>query len=236
MTVRSKVIENQTINVFNLNNLPGMILGFRIGDIKEQSEDSLKNDIFINNVKTNEVLSEATIQLALNGMVMSEFGISDKIQVISAMLSMFSIFKCLVDRYAFIRLGKDNGLFSFEFYKAIFDLFPLLASLFMLELLAWSDDTVPPYVSFVLVFPLHTFWLGIQYLISTMCCGSKKCHGAWVFGPVELLIYMFYIYIYLTLIVSTISLTPLNAIYKLITVYITSSYMLCSTSTYQRRY
>ena len=114
-------------------------------------------------VKTIETMSEATLQLALNGMVIKEFGlefeewfgIKYSIQAVSGILSMISIYKCLVDRFSFIRNGRDMGPVSKEFLKAMADLaFPIL-TIFSIMLFTWSNTSITPELSFVLVICLH---------------------------------------------------------------------------------
>ena len=119
------------------------IFGITIFLIERSEEESLMNDIFLNNVKTHEALSESTIQLALNGLIMNEYEVKDRLQLYSAIISMISMFKCMVDRYSFIRNGQDLGMISFEFIKAVLYLTPPLASVFIFELISWSNNQFP---------------------------------------------------------------------------------------------
>ena len=61
-------------------------------------------------MKTFESLSESTIQLALNGTVMKEFGIEKPwVQITGALLSMLSIYRSFAARYAFVQHNVDPG-------------------------------------------------------------------------------------------------------------------------------
>lgn len=126
-------------------------------------QENLMRDIYLSNVKTIETMSEATLQLALNGMVMKEFGIEYEewygieysIQVISAALSIISIYKCLADRFSFINNGKDLGPVSKDFLKGMVDLAIPILTYFLLMIVTWSAPRIPSEYSLTLVIIIH---------------------------------------------------------------------------------
>ena len=112
------------------------------GIFKEEQVEELINDIYLSNVKTFESLSESTLQLGFNGYVMKEFGVKDPlVQFGSASLSMLSIFRSMAARYAFIQYNKDPG-FSRNFFKALAILFFPTSTLFIFQLLSWTDKSM----------------------------------------------------------------------------------------------
>ena len=106
-------------------------------------------------------MSESTIQLALNGAIIKQFGIKEPIQIVSAILSLTSIYKCIASRYSFIWKGYDTGLFSIDFWKAMVYLFIPIMSLFVFEFLAWSDGFVPSLFPFMILIAMHPIVIGV---------------------------------------------------------------------------
>ena len=127
------------------------------------------NDIYLSNVKILETMSESTFQLALNGMVMKEFGVEDPIQVISGLFSMISIYKALAAQFCFIRNGDNKSMLSWDFAKALTDLAIPILALFTLILASWSEEYIEPPNQFAILFVLHPIVLGIPHFISNRC-------------------------------------------------------------------
>lgn len=183
---------------------------------KLSEEETLMHEIYLSNVKTIETMSEATIQLALNGMVMKEFGlefeelcgIKYSIQAISAALSMISIYKCLVDRFSFIRNDGDKGPVSKEFLKAMGDLAIPILTIFSVMLFTWSDTTMTPELSFVIMMFLHPMMAFIFMLLDILlkqinrCKITKLLESIIMFSPIAYMTSLICIRLYATLLVS----------------------------------
>ena len=125
--------------------------------IKELPTEVLVNDIYLSNVKTFESLSESTIQLALNGTVMKEFGIDVEkpwVQIVGAVLSMLSIYRSLAARYAFLQHNVDPG-FSMKLAKAMgIFLLPTLST-FTLLIATWFAKQVNSIASVATLMYFH---------------------------------------------------------------------------------
>ena len=121
----------------------------------------LINDIYLSNVKTFESLSESTLQLGFNGYVMKEFGVENAwIQIGSVILSMLSIFRSVATRYAFVQCNKDPG-FSINLAKSLAILFFPIGSMFLFQIISWTDESTPPSVGLYQMFLIHPILLGI---------------------------------------------------------------------------
>ena len=67
----------------------------------EEPDKKKENDIFLSHITTIEALSEAGMQLALGGIIIKQYGLANRIQIISPLLSTFSQLKCWISRYTF---------------------------------------------------------------------------------------------------------------------------------------
>ena len=117
-------------------------------------EDSLKNDIYLNNVQTVEALSESTIQLAINGRVTKQFGFESNIQIISGFISLFSIYKCMAVRYAFVQYNKDPGLSKNFFCSLLLWFYPILCMTLLVSV-TWFDRWTPSILLILHLMFLH---------------------------------------------------------------------------------
>ena len=116
-------------------------------------------------MKTFESLSESTIQLALNGTVMKEFGIEKPwLQITGAVLSMLSISRSSAARYAFVQHNVDPG-FTMKLGKAMgILLLPTLSTFtaFTILITAWSAKEVESIVQALILMHFHSvFIIGI---------------------------------------------------------------------------
>ena len=73
-------------------------------------------------IKGLEVFSESAPQLLLNLWIIKQYGVTDPIQIICAILSYVSLYKTLAERVSFIINGQDLGIFSMTFLKSIANL------------------------------------------------------------------------------------------------------------------
>ena len=119
------------------------------------------DDIWLHNVKINEINSESLPQFSLNLWVIKIYGISDPIQVMSAILANLGFFKINADRLCFTRNGQDIGMASWGFVQSFLDLIGPLLSGFFGYLISLSEDCMPAWV--LLMGPLLThpflFWI-----------------------------------------------------------------------------
>ena len=126
-----------------------------------EDEQRSMDDIWLHHVKMNEVCSESFPQSALNLWVLKIYGISDPIQIVSALLACFGLFKILVDRYFFIRNGQDIGIASWSYIKSFLDLIIPYLTGFIGYLIALSEDCMPAWsllVAAVLAHPI-LYWI-----------------------------------------------------------------------------
>ena len=96
-------------------------------------------------IKNLEVFTESVPQLSLNLWIIKQYGVTDPIQVISAILSYVSLYKTLAERVSFIINGKDLGIFSMTFLKSIANLSVMFFSLLIILLFVMSEDAIPPW-------------------------------------------------------------------------------------------
>ena len=100
------------------------------------------DDIWLHNVKLVEVDSESFPQLALNLWVLKVYGVSDPIQLLSAILAFLGFFKISVDRLCFIRNGLDTGIASWNYIKSFLDLIIPFSTAFIFYLCLLSEDCI----------------------------------------------------------------------------------------------
>ena len=126
-----------------------------------EGDQRLMDDIWLHEVKSMEVLSESYPQMALNLWVIKIYGVSDPIQLVSAVLAWVGLIKIVADRYCFIRNGQDIGMASWGFVQSFLDLIGPLLSGFFGYLISLSEDCMPAWV--LLMGPLLThpflFWI-----------------------------------------------------------------------------
>ena len=121
------------------------------------------DDIWLHNVKMCEIFSESIPQLALNLWVIKIYGISDPIQLLSALLAWIGHLKTSVDRLCFIRNGEDVGMASWNYVKSLFDLIIPFSTGFIGYLIGLSEDSQPAWS--LLVAPLLTHPI-ISWIVS----------------------------------------------------------------------
>ena len=114
-----------------------------------EDDQCLMDDIWLHNVKMLEVNSESTPQMALNLWVIKIYGISDPIQLLSALLALIGVFKIQVDRYCFIRNGEDFGIASWTYVKSFLDLIMPFLTSFIGYLIGLSEDCIPAWLLLV---------------------------------------------------------------------------------------
>ena len=126
-----------------------------------EDDQRLMDDIWLHNVKIAEVSSESCPQMALNLWVIKIYGISDPIQLVSALLAFIGVLKIAVDRLCFIRNGQDIGMVSWSYVKSLLDLIISFLTGFIGYLICLSEDCMPAWV--LLMGPLLThpflFWI-----------------------------------------------------------------------------
>ena len=110
------------------------------------------DDIWLHNVKLYEIFSESGPQLALNLWAIKIYGVSDPIQLVSALLAYFGVFKISVDRLCFIRNSEDFGIASLSYVKSFLDVIIPFSTVFICYLIALSEDCLPAWL--LLVGPL----------------------------------------------------------------------------------
>ena len=155
------------------------------------------DDIFINNVKYLELITESGLQFPLTGWVLREYGIEDDIQLISLAISSISMIKCNVDRIAFIRHKRDVGLASREFMATWLEIFiPMQLTFVIGNVASWSDETTPPWFLFYVV--LHRYQLPalLYFLTSTFVVKFKRINA---FMKIMFAIPFMHFFIYLNL-------------------------------------
>ena len=108
-----------------------------------EDDQCLMDDIWLHNVKITEVLSESLPQFSLNLWVIKIYGISDPIQVMSAILAYLGVAKIQVDRFCFIRNDEDVGMASWNYVKSFLDLIIPYSTGFICQLIALSEDCLP---------------------------------------------------------------------------------------------
>ena len=98
---------------------------------------------------------------------MKEFDVKNKwIQFGSASLSMLSILRSMAARYAFIQYNKDPG-FSGNFFKSLAILFFPTVTLFICQLLAWTDKSMQSMVGLWNMVLFHPISLRlVRYIIT----------------------------------------------------------------------
>ena len=90
-----------------------------------------------------EVFTESVPQLSLNLWTIKQYGVTDPIQVISAILSYFSLLKTLAERVALIINGQDLGILSMTFLKSIANLSIVFFSNLINLVFIMSEDAIP---------------------------------------------------------------------------------------------
>ena len=94
-------------------------------------------------------------------MVIREFGVEDSIQLVSAALSMISIYKCLAERFSFIRNNENLGLYSKEFFEGLRDLaIPILGMVYV-QMATWSGVFTLSILPFTLLVTINPIYLGM---------------------------------------------------------------------------
>ena len=129
-------------------------------------EQRLMDDIWLHNVKINEVLSESYPQLALNLWVIKIYGVSDPIQLVSAVLAWVGLIKIIADRYCFIRNGQDVGMASWSYLKSFLDLIIPLSTVFIGYLIGLSEDCIPAWLLPVAALLAHPCSIWIVSMIN----------------------------------------------------------------------
>ena len=114
-----------------------------------EEEQLLMDDIWLHNVKLYEVISESFPQLALNLWVIKIHGISDPVQLLSAVLAYLSFFKIQVDRYCSLRNSEDFGKASWSWVKSFLVLSIPLSTGFICYLITLSEDCMPAWILLV---------------------------------------------------------------------------------------
>ena len=99
-------------------------------------------------IKGLEVFSESAPQLLLNLWIIKQYGVTDPIQVISAILSCVSRYKTIAERISFIINGQDLGILSMTFLKSIANLIVVFFSNLIFLVYVMSEDTIPAWYIF----------------------------------------------------------------------------------------
>ena len=131
-----------------------------------EDDQCLMDDIWLHNVKITEVLSESLPQFALNLWVMKIYGISDPIQVMSAILAYLGFFKINADRLCFTRNGQDIGMASWSYVKSFLDLIIPLSTGFIGCLVSLSEDSQPAWLLLVGQILAHPILLWIVQIVN----------------------------------------------------------------------
>ena len=58
----------------------------------------MENDVFLSHITIIEAFAETGMQLALSGTIIKQFGLADRIQIISPVISTLTQLKCLIHR------------------------------------------------------------------------------------------------------------------------------------------
>ena len=107
------------------------------------------DDIFLSNVKFLELCTESNLQVCLNAWVLKEFGIEERIQLLSLIITTICQNKVEIERFTFIRYQRDMGLASFEFLVSWIEYFiPWQLSLTIILLHQCSDESSSPWTGF----------------------------------------------------------------------------------------
>lgn len=128
-----------------------------------EDEQHLSNDIWLHSVKLYECLSESMPQLALNLWVIKVYGISDPIQLLSALTAWFGLIKVQADRYCFIRNRENSEMASWSFAKSFFDVSIPVSSAFISFIMILSEDCLPAWVLLVGSLNAHPLLRWIVY-------------------------------------------------------------------------
>ena len=108
-----------------------------------EDDQRLMDDIWLQNIKLNEIFSESAPQFALNLWVIKIYGVSDPIQLVSATLAYFGGFKIQVDRLCLIRNSEDFGMASWSYVKSFLDSIIPWSTVFIFYLILLSEDCMP---------------------------------------------------------------------------------------------
>ena len=111
-----------------------------------EDEQCLMDDIWLHNVKLMEVSSESYPQMALNLWVIKIYGVSDPIQLVSAILAFLGLVKIQVDRLCFIRNNEDFGMASWTYAKSFLDWIIPFSTAFIEHLMSLSADCIPSWI------------------------------------------------------------------------------------------
>ena len=106
-------------------------------------------------IKSLEAFTESAPQLALNLWIIKQYGVTDPIQVISAILSFVSLCKTFVDRASFSINGQDLGILSKTFLKSVANWIVTILSALILLLFVMSEDVIPPWCLLLMSFGTH---------------------------------------------------------------------------------
>ena len=119
------------------------------------------DDIWLHNVKIAEVSSESCPQMALNLWVIKIYGISDPIQLVSALLAFIGVLKIAVDRLCFIRNGQDIGMVSWIYVKSFLESIIPFSTGIIACLISLSEDCQPAWLVLMgpLLFHPIIFWI-----------------------------------------------------------------------------
>ena len=124
------------------------------------------DDIWLHNVKLVEVFSESFPQLTLNLWVIKIYGISDPIQLVSALLAFIGAFKINADRYCLVRNSEDFGIASWSFVKSFLDLSIPFSTGFIAYLVSLSEDCMPAWFLLVGALLVHPIISGIVGIVN----------------------------------------------------------------------
>ena len=123
------------------------------------------DDIWLHNVKVVEIFSESFPQFALNIWVIKVYGVSDLIQLLSALLALIGLLKIQVDRLCLIRDGEEFGMASWSYVKSFLDLsIPWLTG-FIFNLIGLSEDCMPAWLLLAGPFLAHPIisWISLIF-------------------------------------------------------------------------
>ena len=123
-----------------------------IGYMVDNENEAVEN-VYLQNIKTYEALTESAFQLDITFWMMIMYGIEDIFILYSAIISFFTLSKCLADRLASVRSNKEVEILSWDFAKAFFDtiIVFLLCIVGLMFLTISGEGPVPPIESMVLM-------------------------------------------------------------------------------------
>ena len=174
-----------------MDNISAHIFGFKV---KETSEESKVTDIYLDNIKTYEANSEATVQLGLNVVICYFYGFENVIQIIRTTFSVISIYKCLSTRYAFLqyKVEPDFGIVMNAMAKHFIYVMSIFLIIFMVMFEKVVEFYIPLWSLVILVASFHPLILRIALLFPCI----RKSKLDYIFTILGLLIFGFYIALY----------------------------------------